>query len=590
MGDSQEIYEEEEIDGVLCKLVHNPGVIERLPADDGVYEGEVADVLEDGEKVRTIPHGRGTFRWNNLDVYEGEWRYNKQNGKGKFTYGVGGYYQGDWENDEQHGYGFLKDCNGEYEGEFEHECRSGKGKQVYNNNDIYTGEWGKDMRHGRGTQKWQDGAMYDGMWANDAMNGQGSYIFENGDRYSGDFNQDQKTGIGEYVWADSADQLVTYVGGFLNGKRNGEGIERYKNGNWQIGEWRDGVLQGEPRIHRPDDACTSTFHLASVQQAAEEIKPFVSDRIWEMVEEAHQKGHIITTTIPSGMEEELRKAQQEIRRAGQVVDVMKDEHSKMQVTEPPAHNTPVEDVVDMGGGAAQNNGLHVFEEFLKQHGANDEGLDLSPESWKLGNMLGKVCAIKKITHFFEFDENPLSSVALCIIGGLQCNSATVQQCNSATVQQCNSATVQQCNSATVQQCNSATVQQCNSATVQQCNSATVQQCNSAVFALLNFSFLSFNFSLGVVDLKQPFAYHQSLSSPQGSYGAVYAGLRRDGGMMAVKCIELGEIEDEEDINSLINEIGVMKKLQHTNIVSYLGARKVWPLPLSSFRISFKFRI
>ena len=44
--------------------------------------------------------------------------------------------------------------------------------------------------------------------------------------------------------------------------------------------------------------------------------------------------------------------------------------------------------------------------------------------------------------------------------------------------------------------------------------------------------------------------------------------------MAVKCIQLGEIEDDEDINALINEIGVMRDLRHTNIVSYYGASKV----------------
>eukprot|EP01062_Namystynia_karyoxenos_P015666 TRINITY_DN15697_c0_g1_i1.p1 TRINITY_DN15697_c0_g1~~TRINITY_DN15697_c0_g1_i1.p1 ORF type:complete len:592 (+),score=180.33 TRINITY_DN15697_c0_g1_i1:77-1852(+) len=60
---------------------------------------------------------------------------------------------------------------------------------------------------------------------------------------------------------------------------------------------------------------------------------------------------------------------------------------------------------------------------------------------------------------------------------------------------------------------------------------------------------------------------------QGSYGAVYAGLRRDGGMMAVKCIELGQVEDEEDLISLMNEIEVMKALSHSNIVRYLGASR-----------------
>ena len=392
------IYEEEEIDGEMCQLVHHPGIIERLTADDGVYEGEVADVLDaDGEKVRTIPHGRGIFSWNNGDVYEGEWRYNLQNGKGKFTYADGGYFQGDWLNDEQHGYGFLKDCNGEFEGEFDHECRSGKGKQKYNNNDVYTGQWFNDKRHGVGSQKWEDGAVYEGEWANDTMHGKGLYIFENGDRYDGDFCHDQKTGIGEYQWADSVDQLVKYVGGFLNGKRHGEGMERYKNGNWQIGEWVEGVHQGEMHLHSTEP-CQEQFHLESVKQASDAVRPFVSDRMWQLIEEANQKGERVQVPMPVGMEEELRKAHEEIQKVGEIVQTMKTAHEENKklaqadsnssaTNDTNTHTTsPTPFIVDVDTAAYSGN----IDAFLKVHGSGQEDIDISPEAWKLGNMLGKV--------------------------------------------------------------------------------------------------------------------------------------------------------------------------------------------------------
>ncbi|KAJ9473608.1 hypothetical protein DIPPA_22225 [Diplonema papillatum] len=456
------------IDGQEETVVYGTGEIEELTADDGVYEGEVLTVVQDGEKVRSIPHGGGTFRWNNGDVYEGEWAYNEQNGKGKFTYRDGGYYQGDWVRDEQHGYGFLSDCNGEYEGEFEGDERSGTGKQVYKNNDIYTGSWLADKRHGYGSQKWADGATYEGTWADDTMNGRGSYIFENGDTYEGEFDHDQKTGWGHYTWADNRDQLVKYMGGFLNGKRHGEGIERYRNGDWQIGVWKDGHPCGQQTLHKRDPFKygDQQFSLSSVKRVTEEFQPHVSDEVMALLEEANKKGEVLKMTLPRDVEEELKKAQSEIKKAEEVVKMVpggaaarqreaieqarkKEEEKARQALSPTHLTSPVTSPTSNNPFAPTPNpsfSAQNIDAFLREHSNDLE--DASFQSWRLGNLLG-----------------------------------------------------------------------------------------------------------------------------QGSYGAVYAGLKRDGTMMAVKCIELGNIEEEEDVNALVNEIGVMKRLQHTNIVRYLGAKK-----------------
>ena len=458
MGEGVEIVEDLHIDGEIVRIARTPGLIERLTADDGVYEGEVADILgEEGEKIRTVPHGRGTFRWICGDVFEGEWRLNRQYGKGKFTYVDGGFYQGDWINDEQHGYGELCDVNGEYEGEFEHDERSGKGKQQYRNSDVYTGNWLNDKRHGKGVQKWADGPHYEGDWVNDLMHGVGSYIFKNGDRYDGEFHMDEKTGKGQYTWADSADQLTKYVGGFLHGKRHGEGIERYRNGSWQIGTWQEGDHCGQQILHKPNP-CKPDFRFDTISQVSEDIRPHVDDTTWRMLEDANKKGKVLEVSLPAAIEEELRKCQkatQEVidntpgtdgynQRQAETARLKQVEEEEEQKRQQEAALAQQEELTATTSSVSAKRDI---DQFLRQHA--DAKMDEELSGWRLGNLLG-----------------------------------------------------------------------------------------------------------------------------QGSYGAVYAGLKRSGGMMAVKCVELGNIQDEEDVNALINEIGVMRGLIHTNIVRYLGASKV----------------
>ena len=50
-------------------------------------------------------HGKGTRRWTNGDVYEGEFRDGKAAGNGKFTYANGDVYDGEFDSDLANGYG-----------------------------------------------------------------------------------------------------------------------------------------------------------------------------------------------------------------------------------------------------------------------------------------------------------------------------------------------------------------------------------------------------------------------------------------------------------------------------------------------------
>ena len=92
--------------------------IEKLP-DIGLahkykYEGEY--------NTEGQPEGRGTARWPDGEMYEGEWRAGQKEGRGAIT---------------------------------------------HPNGDVYDGEWRAGKKEGRGICTLASGAIYEGMWKDD---------------------------------------------------------------------------------------------------------------------------------------------------------------------------------------------------------------------------------------------------------------------------------------------------------------------------------------------------------------------------------------------------------------------------------------
>ncbi|KPI83663.1 putative protein kinase [Leptomonas seymouri] len=58
---------------------------------------------------------------------------------------------------------------------------------------------------------------------------------------------------------------------------------------------------------------------------------------------------------------------------------------------------------------------------------------------------------------------------------------------------------------------------------------------------------------------------------KGSFGAVYTALLRNGRTVCCKVIELGNVENEDEMEKLRNEIALMKRLHHPNCVQYYGS-------------------
>lgn len=148
----------------------------------GVYEGE--------RNAFNRFHGKGTYKYTNGNVYEGEWVDGRKNGEGTQTWANGEKYSGGWSNNREHG----------------------KGKKTWPNGNAYSGEWLQGKMSGKGTFKWA-----------------------NGDTYTGNFIADQRQGKGVFVEAATK---AKYEGSWKDDKKDGSFTVTLKNGTVAKGVWR----------------------------------------------------------------------------------------------------------------------------------------------------------------------------------------------------------------------------------------------------------------------------------------------------------------------------------------------------------------
>lgn len=232
-----------------------------------------------------LKRGHGMFRYDNGDVYEGQWKHDQRHGEGRLQYLNGDVYQGSWVQDVKEGQGTLHYLNGEvYEGQWLADNRQGEGVFRYLNGDVYSGHWRADERSGAGVLtlagdktvlriEWKEnqsqssdssilyfanGDVYDGEWyqvnhvagqmfkgkmveyshIERVFSGHGFMSYCNGDTYTGQWKDSCRDGYGTYTFA-----LGSYEGEWQNNRSIGKGTIRYSNGVVHSGEWMfNGIL------------------------------------------------------------------------------------------------------------------------------------------------------------------------------------------------------------------------------------------------------------------------------------------------------------------------------------------------------------
>ena len=141
------------------------------------FEGLVRAYIEQIEKKEKSILNKDTKieykkkKYNNEDIYEGNFINDLKEGKGIMKYNNGDIYDGNWKNDLKEGNGILKIKNGnEYEGEWINNIFI-KGKIKYKNGEIYNGEYKDNKREGFSEMKYNNGDIYKGNWINDKIDG-----------------------------------------------------------------------------------------------------------------------------------------------------------------------------------------------------------------------------------------------------------------------------------------------------------------------------------------------------------------------------------------------------------------------------------
>jgi hypothetical protein len=111
-----------------------------------------------------------------------------------------------------------------YDGDFANGIREGSGTYRYGKNkDVYTGDWINNLKHGIGKMTYNmaeppaDGdedkpvepkiGEYQGYWENGRRHGEGVFTYPNGDVYSGWWRFGKKEGTGLYVSKDTGMKL-----------------------------------------------------------------------------------------------------------------------------------------------------------------------------------------------------------------------------------------------------------------------------------------------------------------------------------------------------------------------------------------------
>jgi len=148
-------------------------------------------------------HGKGTFTFENGNIYEGDWVEDTMHGKGKYTLPDNNTYEGEWANGKMHGKGVFTFSNGDkYTGEWKNGEKHGKGLFEFVDGDKYEGEWKNGEKDGKGIFTFSNGDRYEGEWANGRMHGKGVFIFASGDKYDGEWGNEKKHGNGIYIFAN----------------------------------------------------------------------------------------------------------------------------------------------------------------------------------------------------------------------------------------------------------------------------------------------------------------------------------------------------------------------------------------------------
>jgi hypothetical protein len=254
---------------------------------------------KEGEKS-----GYGILSTDKGAEYRGYWKHDTKNGTGKLLEKNGTYYDGDWVKDKKHGSGeyYCSKTNLIFDGTFKNNLKDGtmairsknestslistwKNDRIWEGNaiihepngDVYTGQFVKGKRHKLGTLvfssssepekkivysgEWKENKReghgittynkkeYENTWYKDKIeNGEGVQMDINGNLYIGGFKNSKYQGKGSLLYASNNNKFKKYVGDFVHGRKEGQGIQVYRDNSEYTGSFAKDLRSGSGRF------------------------------------------------------------------------------------------------------------------------------------------------------------------------------------------------------------------------------------------------------------------------------------------------------------------------------------------------------
>ena len=192
-------------------------------------------------------NGYGTYVFPSGEKYEGYWVNKMRNGYGTNFFTTGAKYIGNWKDDKRHGYGISEYASSskyeKYLGNFVDDKLTGQGTLYHRDGTIESGNWNDNVFQGAYSSDYTYNAKKGskGCVAGNCTNGYGMYTFDNGDKFVGEWVNGVREGQGVYFYNSGA----VYTGNFKNNTLSGYGYCKWASGSFYLGDWADGAINGQ---------------------------------------------------------------------------------------------------------------------------------------------------------------------------------------------------------------------------------------------------------------------------------------------------------------------------------------------------------
>ena len=187
----------------------------------------------------------------NEGIYYGEIKNNKINGKGKMNYSNGDFFDGNWVDKKKVGNGiFIYKDGCKYIGQFSNDKFNGDGEFIWINGFNYKGNFNNGIPEGKGIFKGNNGSIYIGDFQKGYFHGNGKFIFGN-NNINGNINNYANNALNNDNNNNNLDNnnndddlCEKYIGEFAFGKKEGNGVYHFINGDKFSGVWFNDFPQG----------------------------------------------------------------------------------------------------------------------------------------------------------------------------------------------------------------------------------------------------------------------------------------------------------------------------------------------------------